>query len=90
MSAPTEFLVICQQIVTGENGFEVCYEWDGQRFLDRKAAIKHGFKIRSSDDFNIAVVRDETLISFDWMERPVEGNDAAALLKIQEGIFDGY
>lgn len=90
MAEPIEYLVICQQVVTGENGFEVCYEWDGQRFPERKAAIKHGFKIRDSDDFNIAVVQGETLVSFDWMERPVEGNDAAALLKIQEGIFDGF
>src|SRR5947209_2044856 len=34
--------------------------------------VRHGFKIRGSDDFNIGVVKGGKLVSFDWMEKPLD------------------
>jgi hypothetical protein len=38
----------------------------------RMAAIKDGFKTWGHDDFNIAVWDNERLVSWDWMELPIE------------------
>jgi hypothetical protein len=53
-------------------GFEVVYNWDRRRFLDRKDAIAHGFTLDRSDDFNIGVLQDGKLISLDWMDKRVD------------------
>jgi hypothetical protein len=65
----TQYIVICQQIIGGENKpFETAYNFDGRYFTDRKSAIKHGFDIRGSDDFNIGIIKNDKLVQFDWME----------------------
>lgn len=75
-------MVVCSQVVGGgERPFEIIHNCDHIRFSDRSAAIAHGFKIRGSDDFNIAVVRVNRLISFDWMEEPI-GEDADGMREI--------
>lgn len=67
------YIVICQQIVGGGNsGFTTEYGWDGKIFDTRDRAKKHGWKIRDSDDFNIGVLNHGRLISFDWMDKPLE------------------
>lgn len=69
----TEYIVLCGQVVGG-NGqpFEIVYGFDGERFAERKKAIRHGLKVRGSDDFNIGVIRDGKLISLDWMHKVVD------------------
>lgn len=82
----TEYMVVCQQIVgNGEIGFETIYGCDRQRFRNRERAKAHGFEVRESDDFNIAVLEKGRLVSFDWMDKPV-GEDAATLAIIAEQI----
>lgn len=81
-----EFVVLCGQVVGNmSDGFEVVYNFDGERFTSRKKAIRHGFKIRESDDFNIGVLDGGKLVSLDWMEKVVD-TDPKLLLDIQEQI----
>lgn len=44
---------------------------DLQEFENRHDAISHGFKTIHSDDFNIGVLEDGKLVSFDWMDKPI-------------------
>jgi len=81
----TEYIVICQSAWCNANGFGIDYTWDGERFSTRKQAIRHGFKLRESDDFNIGVVTGKRLVSFDWMERPV-GEDDLTIATIAQAI----
>ncbi|TXH48867.1 MAG: antitoxin [Desulfurellales bacterium] len=68
-----EYIVLCGQIVGSEKtGFDTVYGFDGKRYADRAEAIKDGFKIRESDDFNIGVVKNGKLTSIDWMEQVVD------------------
>lgn len=69
------YIVLCGQVVGGgARPFVTEYHWDGERFTDRKKAISHGLKTRGSDDFNIGVLRDGSLISLDWMHETVESD----------------
>lgn len=80
----TEYAVICGYVTTKPNGdFSMNYAWNGERFKTRKAAIKHGFMLQDSDDFNIGVLEDGKLVSLDWMDEPVD-TDPELLAKIQE------
>lgn len=75
------YIVICQSVV-GEPGagYGVSYDSDLRLFSDRSNAIRHGFKVRDSDDFNIGVVEDAvTLVGFDWMEQPCKGHSLATI-----------
>ena len=59
-----------------------CVEFD-----KRDKAIKHGFKQQGSDDFNIGVIENERLVSFDWMNKSID-ESAEKLAEIAEAI--GY
>ncbi|HEA0268855.1 TPA: antitoxin, partial [Salmonella enterica] len=59
-----------------------CIEFD-----KRDKAIKHGFKMQGSDDFNIGVIEAGRLVSFDWMDKPV-GESPEILAEIADAI--GY
>jgi len=73
----TEYIVLCGQIVGGNGApFETVYGFDGERFGDRKKAIRHGLKARGSDDFNIGVIENGKLVSLDWMDECGETNPA--------------
>lgn len=81
-----EFIVLCGQIVGGGTSpFRTEYAFDGKLFAERALAIKHGLKIRGSDDFNIGVVKGRNLVSLDWMEDPID-TDTDTLSKIASGI----
>ncbi len=66
-----KFIVILQSAWCNENGTGVCYNSDLEEFDTRKGAIKHGFELRDSDDFNIGVVINGCLSSFDWMNHKI-------------------
>ena len=71
-----EFIVICQSAWMNESGFGISYGWDNQRFNNRNDAIKHGWKLRGSDDFNIGQTYGDDLIWFGWMDQRIdEGED---------------
>jgi hypothetical protein len=79
-----QYIVICQQIICSPGlPMSTAYNWDGERFNDRNKAIRHGNKIRGSDDFNIGVIIGKKLVSFDWMHTPIEHD----LSKIQEQLY---
>lgn len=82
-----EYVTLCGSVITTPNGgFDIIYGHDGKRFANRKDAIRNGFKLRDSDDFNVGVVYDGKLISVDWMEEPVD-TDPEILKKIQDEIW---
>ena len=67
-----EFIVICQSAWMNESGFGFHYGWDGERFNNRNDAIKHGWELRGSDDFNIAQTYGDDLIWFGWMDQRID------------------
>lgn len=80
------YIVVCQQVVTSPGrDWTIVYGWDGDRFQTRKRAIAAGFKIRGSDDFNIAVVEGDQLVSFDWMNDPI-GEDDDTMARIARAL----
>ena len=84
------YIVVCQQAWCNETGVGIHFGWDREEFATRKAAIRHGFDIRDSDDFNIGVVQGKRLVSFDWMDRPVGERDEtmAEIAKALDLEFD--
>ena len=68
-----QYVVVCAQIIGGGTSpFQTVYNCDGKKFDERDAAIKHGFAVRGSDDFNIGVLDGRQLVSLDWMNEPVD------------------
>ena len=79
---PKEYMIVCSRVVGGDGSeMTIEYHCTGERFPDRASAIKDGFESLGSDDFNIAVVRGNRLISFDWMQDPT-GEDDDSLREI--------
>lgn len=84
MSDQQRYIVVCQRALCSPGEpITIHYGWDGDEFETREAAIQHGYLTRGSDDFNIAVIEGERLVSFDWMDKPV-GEDDASMAKIAE------
>jgi hypothetical protein len=75
-----KYIVICAQVV-GSGPFHTEYASDGKKFAERADAISHGFTLGRSDDFNIGVLRNDALISLDWMDQFVDSG-AGVLAKI--------
>lgn len=70
-----KFIVVCQSVVGNSEGFNIDYSWNGEEFSSREEAIKQGFVIRGGDDFNVAVLDDGRLTSFDWMDQVVDAEE---------------
>lgn len=70
-----EFIVICQSAWMNERGYGIHYGWDGARFNNRNDAIRHGWKLRDSDDFNIAQTYGDDLIWFGWMDERIDEDE---------------
>lgn len=81
------YIVIQQYLWCNENGHGIYYVSDYVEFDKRDKAIKHGFKQQGSDDFNIGVIENERLVSFDWMNKSID-ESAEKLAEIAEAI--GY
>lgn len=82
----TKYIALLGQVVGGGGApFTVEYGFDGEQFTTRKAAIRHGLKIRESDDFNIGVIENGKLVRLDWMDQPSE-TDPDELAKIAEQL----
>jgi hypothetical protein len=56
-----------------ESGDGVDYSWDRRRFSTHDEAVDHGFELRGSDDFNIALIEGDILTGFYWMPDPARG-----------------
>lgn len=80
-----KFIVIQQYAWCNDGGHGIEYSSDLEEFDTRKDAIKNGFKITESDDFNIGVVDGGRLVSFDWMGKPV-GESQETIQEIAEAL----
>jgi hypothetical protein len=80
-----QFIVICAQIVGG-GPFQTEYSFDGKRFDYRESAIRHGFELGRSDDFNIGVLKNGALVSLDWMFGIID-QDPDFMARISKEIF---
>jgi hypothetical protein len=78
-----EYIVVCQSAWMNDSGFGIDYNWDRERFKTMKQAIKHGWKVRGSDDFNTAKVVGDNLVWWGWMDEPM---DAAEIPEVAEAI----
>ena len=67
------------------DGFGIHYEWDGERFKNRNDAIRHGWKLRGSDDFNIGQTYGDDLIWFGWMDQRMN-EDEETVREIADAI----
>ncbi|WP_261369210.1 hypothetical protein [Yersinia mollaretii] len=84
-SAPVKYIVILQRAWCNDSGSGINYHSDLIEFDKRDKAIKHGFELQDSDDFNIGVLTNGVLTSFDWMAKPLaETKDSLA--RIASGI----
>lgn len=73
------WIVICQQFVGNpQTGYGISYDWDGERFPTKQAAIKHGWEIRESDDFNVCSLDGNNLTGFFWMDDDMNDPEGAA------------
>ncbi|HHW4178063.1 TPA: hypothetical protein ACUVA9_002077 [Yersinia enterocolitica] len=84
-SAPVKYIVILQRAWCNDSGSGINYHSDLVEFDKRDKAIKHGFELQDSDDFNIGVLTNGALTSFDWMAKPL-AETKASLAKIASGI----
>lgn len=74
---PDKYIVVCQQVIKSPNSskWEIDYNWDGEKFDTLNEAKSHGFKIRESDDFNIARIKGKKVVAFYWMDKEFEKGD---------------
>jgi hypothetical protein len=81
------YIVLCGQIV-GSGPYRFEYWTDYARFTFIKDAIKHGFDLRGSDDFNIGVIEEGRLVRIDWMDTNIveQDPDELALMHAQLGL----
>lgn len=83
--AQIKYIVILQRAWCNDSGSGINYHSDLIEFDKRDKAIKHGFELQDSDDFNIGVLTNGVLTSFDWMAKPLaETKDSLA--RIASGI----
>lgn len=85
MTDTTKYIVIQCSAWCNSTGCGLDYSSDLEEFEKRDKAIKHGFKVQESDDFNIGVVTNGKLVSLDWMAESL-GESAETLAEIAEQI----
>ncbi|MGH1595433.1 hypothetical protein ACRBEJ_15710 [Yersinia proxima] len=85
--APVKYIVILQRAWCNDSGSGINYHSDLIEFDKRDKAIKYGFELQDSDDFNIGVLTNGALTSFDWMAKPLaETKDSLARIASVIGI----
>lgn len=85
--APIKYIVILQRAWCNDTGSGINYHSDLVEFDKRDKAIKYGFELQDSDDFNIGVLTNGALTSFDWMAKPLaETKDSLARIASVIGI----
>ncbi|CRY60504.1 phage-like protein [Yersinia kristensenii] len=83
--ALVKYIVILQRAWCNDSSSGINYHSDLVEFDKRDKAIKYGFELQDSDDFNIGVLTNGVLTSFDWMAKPIaETKDSLA--RIANGI----
>lgn len=83
----TKYIVILQSAWCNDSGSGINYHSDLIAFDKRDKAIKYGFELQDSDDFNIGVLTNGVLTSFDWMAKPLaETKDSLARIANRIGL----
>lgn len=85
----TKYIAILASAWCNDSGCGIEYSSSLQMHDKRDQAIKEGFKLRDSDDFNIGVIEGGVLISLDWMNKVIE-SDQKKLAEIAEQICLEY
>ncbi|HDL7020368.1 TPA: antitoxin [Yersinia enterocolitica] len=85
MNSHKVYIVILQRAWCNDSGSGINYHSDLVKFDKRDKAIKYGFELQDSDDFNIGVLTNGVLTSFDWMAKPLAENKDS-LARIASGI----
>lgn len=81
------YIAICAQVIGGrDRPFEIVHGWDGERFANWQDAVRHGFKIRGSDDFNLGIIERGRLVEFRWMDQPMHESDRDELPTIAKQL----
>ena len=87
MTDTTKYIVILRSGWCNETGHGLNCSSDLEGFDKRDKAIKHGFKVQGSDDFNIGVVTNGKLVSLDWMDKSLnESEETLAEIAEQIGL----
>lgn len=68
-----------------EDGYRIAHRWDRRRFLTKEYAVKNGFALADSDDFNVGVVINDKLASLWWMDDQID-EPAETLAEIAKEI----
>ena len=63
-----QFVVLVGRVWSNKDGFGITHSFDGKKFRTNAAAIRHGFKTTSSDDFNVGLLENGNLVDILWME----------------------
>ena len=58
------------------DGFRVVHYWDGRKFTYKSGAVDHGFALRRSDDFNVALIKGDRIESLWWMGKNLSEDEA--------------
>lgn len=80
-----EFIVILASAWCNDSGIGISHSWDGKRFNNRSDAIRHGLRLRYSDDFNIGQTYGDDLIWYGWMNDRID-EDEETMREIAEEI----
>ena len=74
------YIVIVARAWMNERAYGFNYSSDLKQFTQRRAAIRHGFKLCESDDFNIGTIQGGRLVATGWMDEdfPPEDDDLEA------------
>jgi hypothetical protein len=75
----SDWIAVQPRIIGTVEKYDTCYDWDGETFPHRMAAIDHGLNTFGSDDFNVGELRDGKLVWWGWMDQ--RGNNSHALLE---------
>lgn len=87
MTDTTKYIVIQCAAWCNATGSGLTYSSDLEEFEKRDKAIKHGWEIQESDDFNIGVVTNGKLVSLDWMAKSLnESEESLAEIAEQIGL----
>jgi hypothetical protein len=80
MTAPDSgWVALAGHIVGTPQNWETVWTWDEKYHPTRDAAVRAGFGLTGSDDFDLGEVRNGILVWFGWMDKEHPPEDWAAV-----------
>ena len=71
----TTYMPVAAHYVGTVSNYGTCYDVLGPQQSSAGAAIRDGFQVHGSDDFNIAVIADGRLVEWRWMNDAIVEED---------------